>query len=354
MSKVPKHLWIAAAEHDRLAQFKECIASHHFSSCEGSVVRAHTIPRSQLRHIASDGHVYAVPYTHSAIVRMRHTSFEVKRVGIGDFSTLNCFCARHDKKIFAPIEDKPLIFTAEQICLLHYRALAAQFYKNRNFEESANTELLRLPEQSEDADTAAKIERFQWLSFISMKGSADVSEAIRECHLALQNAKYDKVRALIVRFNSAPTLMAVGAFRPEFDYLGRRLQDLSQPGQAGEYVALHVLVSDGKAVVLLTWLSSDEIAERFARSFANRRGDRLTSLAVQTAFEHVEEVCMSADWWNGLPLRDQSDLLDRVKDANSLYSGRRRNYLAYRASYGDWSFLSLDFTHVHYGSRPST
>jgi hypothetical protein len=41
---------------------------------------------------------------------------------------MNCFCAGHDKIIFAPIEDAPLALSSEQLALLHYRAVAAEVY----------------------------------------------------------------------------------------------------------------------------------------------------------------------------------------------------------------------------------
>jgi hypothetical protein len=287
----------------------------------------------------------AVPTSHAAIVRMRHSSFIAKRIGIGDFSTLNCFCAAHDKGLFAPIEDEPLTFSPKQLVLLHYRALAGQFYKNRNFEESANTELLLIQQRPQDEVTGAQIETCELLSLIGLKATADVSDAFDECQLALDAGQYEKVRALVVRFDAMPSVMAVGAFRPEFDYGGKRLQDLSQPTQTGQYVALHILVADGKAVVVLTWLAANSIARRFVQSFATQLQERLTSLAIQTAFEHVEQVCISPNWWDCLTANIRKPLLDRVRRANSLYEARQRNCLAYRRSYGDWGFQSLKFIH---------
>ena len=74
-------------------------------------------------------------------MRMRRTEFEAKEIGVGEFSTVNCFCADHDKALFAPIEDAPLAFSSEQLALLHYRAVAAEFYQRRNQQESAASEL---------------------------------------------------------------------------------------------------------------------------------------------------------------------------------------------------------------------
>ena len=60
-------------------------------------------------------------------MRMQRTEFEAKEIGVGEFSTMNCFCADHDKTLFAPIEGAPLAFSSEQLALLHYRAVAAEY-----------------------------------------------------------------------------------------------------------------------------------------------------------------------------------------------------------------------------------
>jgi hypothetical protein len=134
-------LWSFTERHQRFFKTKECLAAYGHSPCGGRIVRAHIIPRSQLRQIARRGHIIAVPTSLLAIMRMQQTKFEAKEIGIGEFSTMNCFCAGHDKIIFAPIEDAPLALSSEQLALLHYRAVAAEFYQRRNQLESAASEL---------------------------------------------------------------------------------------------------------------------------------------------------------------------------------------------------------------------
>jgi len=40
-----------------------------------------------------------------------------KKIGIHKFSTLNCFCAKHDNNLFSPIENEPLVFNPRQLAL---------------------------------------------------------------------------------------------------------------------------------------------------------------------------------------------------------------------------------------------
>jgi hypothetical protein len=254
------------------SKFKECLAASDQSPCEGQIIRAHIIPRSQLKQIAQNGHIVAVPTSLLAIMKMQRTRFEAKEIGVGEFSTMNCFCAGHDKLLFAPVEDAPLVFSREQLALLHYRAIATV----RRFED---------------------------------------------------------LRSLVVWFDAAPAVMAAGAFRPIYDFVAQRVQ---KPVDLCCYMAMHLLAANGGAVLAFTWLRRDQAAEQFARTFAALPREQMASLAVQCAFEHIEFTCMSDLWWSGLKRPVRAALLERVRRANSLSYRRSPRCLTYRIRYADW------------------
>jgi hypothetical protein len=168
---IPPQLWSFTERHQRFFEAKECLAAFDRSPCGGRIVRAHIIPRSQLRQIARRGRIVAVPTSLLAVMRMQRTEFEAKEIGVGDFSTMNCFCADHDKTLFAPIEDTPLAFSSEQLALLHYRAVAAEFYQRGNQQESAASELDLESDEPQNF-------RFAWILMWSGK-------AFEEAHHAL-------------------------------------------------------------------------------------------------------------------------------------------------------------------------
>jgi hypothetical protein len=130
---IPPDKWVFAQNHQRLLEAKECMAGRYVEgACAGKIIRAHVIPRSQLQQIAVNGHVHAVPTKLTAVMRMKELFFETKDIGVGEFSVLQCFCARHDNALFAPLENEALTFSPEQITLLHYRAIAAEAYQQGN------------------------------------------------------------------------------------------------------------------------------------------------------------------------------------------------------------------------------
>ncbi len=266
---IPPQLWSFTERHQRFFKTKQCLATYDHSPCGGQIVRAHII---------------AVPTSLLATMRMQRTKFEATKIGIGEFSTMNCFCADHDKIIFAPIEDAPLASSSEQLALLHYRAVAAEFYQRRNQLESAACELNWESDEPQNS-------RFSWIFMW-----------------------------------------------PQYDFAARRVQNLADECC---YVAMHLLAADGTAFLAFTWLRSDSAAEWFVRTFAARPKEQMASLAVQCAFEHIEHTCMSDRWWSNLKRPMQAALVERVRRANSLAYRRSPRCLSYRIHYANWPVADI-------------
>jgi hypothetical protein len=327
--------WVFAQHHQRILESKECLASLYGRyECAGKIVRAHIIPRSQLLQIARHSHVHAVPTRLSSVMQMQHSAFEARGIGARGFAVLNCFCARHDKALFAPLEDRPLTFSPDQVALLHYRAIAAEAYQRRNQEESAVAAC-----QTYESNDPRR-ERFFWI-FRSNSLAAEAAEnALKLTEIILEKSRYQDVSFLLVRFDAEPVLLSIGAFRPRYDVTGKEIQDIIVDAV---YVANHILIADNKPALLITWLQGQKPAERFAKSFATRPKEHLTTLAIQTAFEYSEHTCMKQEWWLGLNERKRRSLLKRVQNANSLSYMRPSKCLAVRSTLDDWGFDKLEF-----------
>ncbi len=325
-------MWSFTERHQRIFQLKECVATRVGSPCHGRIVRAHIIPRSQLRQIAQRGRVIAVPTSLTAVMRMQRSQFEAKEIGVGEFSTMNCFCANHDKALFARVEDVPLNFSSEQLTLLHYRAVAAEFYHRRNQLESAALE--------HDLETGEPNDlRFSWIVTWSGKAFHEAHDALRRTEKLIAARRFKDIRSLVVRFDAPPDVMTAGAFRPQYDFAARRVQNLAEDCS---YVAMHLLAANGAAALVFTWLQTDAaVAEQFVGSFAARPREQMASLAVQCAFEHIEHTCMSNTWWSDLKRSMRAALLERVRRANSLAYRRSPRCLSYRLHYADWPVADI-------------
>ena len=108
------------------------------TNCEGPVISAHTLSvECMLRPISKNGHVYAIEFDLFNPQNGRPTKLALK--GLRETSVFNGFCAKHDKDLFAPIEDQPFICSQEQLFLHAYRATAKESYLKRKQAESLVT-----------------------------------------------------------------------------------------------------------------------------------------------------------------------------------------------------------------------
>jgi quinol monooxygenase YgiN len=262
---------------------------------------------------------------------MQRTGFEAKEIGVGEFSTMNCFCAGHDKAFFAPIEDASLTFSSEQLALLHYRAIAAELYQRSGQQESAASEL-------DWVSNDPQSDRFAWIERWSGRAADEAYDTLSRTRKLIAARRFEGIGSLVVRFDAPPAAMATGAFQPQYDFAA---QDARRLLGACGYVGMHLLSADGMAAFAFTWLRTNTAAERFVGTFAGRPRGQMASLAVQCAFEYIEQTCMSAAWWSGLKRPLRAALLERVRRANSLAYRRSHRCLSHRLRYADWPVVDV-------------
>ena len=321
--------------YQRTLDSKECLSNRFGESgCDSKIVHAHIIPRSQLVQIAEQGHVHAVPTRLASIAQMKTSGFQAEDIGIGNFSTLQCFCARHDRFLFAPLEDAALTFTREQLTLLHYRAMAAEVYIRGNAEDAAVNEARKY--SSTDPQREPFYEAFQIHSLAAIAAE----EHLRRTEKMINLSEYDEIRAAIIRFDAIPVLLSVCAFHPLYDVIGTKLQNFPEDAA---YIGMHILTADKMPAVVFTWLKGEKPSQRFAKSFCLQPHRELTTLAVQIAFEYAEHTCMRREWWMSISKGYRALLLNRVETANRAASVPNEDLLSLEFLLNDWKCRSIDF-----------
>jgi hypothetical protein len=333
MESITPGQWSFLKRYQGTLDSKECLFKRFGANgCDGRIVNAHMIPRSQLRQIADQGHVHAVPTRLSPIAQMKRSGFAAEDIGIGNFSTLQCFCARHDKALFAPLEDVALTFTREQLTLLHHRAIAAEVYIRGNAEDAAINEARKY--SSADPQREPFYEAFQ----IHSLAASAAEEHFKRTEKMINLSSYDEIQAAIIRFDATPVLLSVCAFRPLHDVIGAKLQDFSEEAA---YIGMHILTVDKKPAVVFTWLKGQRPSQRFARSFCLQPYKQITTLAVQTAFEYAEHTCMRREWWMSISKGWRALLLNRIEMANRAVPDE--DFLSFEFLLDDWKCRNIDF-----------
>ena len=261
-SKIPIEFWLRADAVDKLQKRKMCLATGQ-GACDGPIIAAHTIPRSQLSHLATNGHVKAFKYLAPDLAK-NDGKLEIGDKGIGDFSVLNCFCRTHDAQLFAPVENAPLVFSPHQLALLHFRAIASEVYK-----KSAQVEGFKSHVEHFGKKKAKNVDRLKLLKEMIVSGKSglrDIEVSFSQIDKDLQKKNYDNISGLVIEFDHQPSIMAVGAFGPEWDYSGTKLQELADLDLVLDHVSLSVLRTDQGARVAFVWCKNLNVSRQFVNS----------------------------------------------------------------------------------------
>jgi hypothetical protein len=345
MSDGHDDFWEIAAAHRRFLKRKLCMAESSSDPCNSSIIQAHTIPRCQLKQIARKSHVYSGPSIEEIL---KSTEMPLlKETGIGKFSTLSCFCARHDKSIFADVEDIPLVFSPRQLALLHYRTVAGELYKKLGSSEASLHNIGTFSEGPQYPGSPDGVDFYKLFNRGEQIAIRDGRAALDDCVGVLSRNAYDSLSAMVIRFRRLPSVMTVGGFYPEFDFNGRHLQTLGRPEIRYETVSFNILASEDRAAVAMIWWKGHDSCLAFAKSYAEQRVDRYTTLAIQAAFEHIENLCVRPSWWESLKPIEQKLLTYRLIVAGGLSEERNSNCLQYTGvTHDDWQFDTLEFINV--------
>ena len=175
-------------------------------------------------------------------------------------------------------------------------------------------------------------------------GLRDARLALDDCEAILKSHDYDRLSACVVKFKILPSIMTVGGFFPEFDFNGRSLQKLGNWDNPSEAVSFNILASEGRAAAAIIWWKGHENCLAFARSYEAQSTAQYTTLAIQLAFEHLENTCMKPAWWDGLKLVERDLLIRRLRYAGSPSDVRQNSCLQYTGvTHDDWEFESVEF-----------
>ena len=94
----------------------------------------------------------------------------------------------------------------------------------------------------------------------------------------------------------------------------------------------------------MIWRKGDDQCLAFARSYLEQSKHHYTTLAIQTAFEHVENTCVEPCWWESLRLAERKVLVYRLFVAGSIAQGRTSDCLQYTGiTHDDWEFDTFEF-----------
>lgn len=289
--------------------------------CRGSIVKAHSIQKSGgLSQLDRNGHVYTFINDVASILKTGQVA-KVSLIGINRASTFTGFCGFHDAKTFEPIDNHPFVGTDQQVFLLAYRALCRELFMKKAsadlIKEARNVDKGKSPsEQFATQDFLGNWERHMVTGLRDGRYYKSIYDE------TLLKSDYTRISSYIVRLGSPPSFLCSSFITPEYDFLGRVLQDFEIGNRVLDHLAFSVVATSSGGAAVFSWLGSSRSADMILESLNQITDARLPDSIARFAFEYSENLFAAPSWWEGLSDLAKASLLHRMSailpEANDL------------------------------------
>lgn len=290
---------------------KKCFhASNDQEHCFGKIIDAHTVSKSgSLRKISRAGKVlYFGRGIGTIFANKGETS--IQEIGVSQASVFPGFCSFHDKNLFAPFEDKNFEMNATNAFLIGYRALCSEIYAKEN----AKSLLPFMKTMDRGRSSFSQLSLQQYLSDYNFGvdlGLRDLQVLKKQYDEIFTSSDYSTIYYFIIEYDEAPHILYSGAIYPEYDFKGNELQDLTSRGVM-EGISINAIATQTGGAVIFQWNGVGDINQRLVGSLYSLPPNSWASLLTQFAFESLENLYISPDWWDQLPLQSKNSLEKRV------------------------------------------
>lgn len=317
-SQTPLSKWAALRQFRKLHATKYC--SHPLASaqeCKGGIVRAHTLQRAGLLELISvEQHVYGLESTGMLDESGVH---RFTRVGINEASTFTGFCQRHDTELFLPLEKKPFTASKEQLFLMAYRALAKELYAKR-FAIRIEP-LLRKGDMGKGPLEQVQLQSLLYLREqlhrLSIRDQESTLKEYEQIHLSRD---FDRVSAYLIFSDRTLDFATSGGWYPQFDFAGRKLQDLASPDRL-ESITYSALPFPGGGVVAFVWDSTHGAScVQLVQSLDAIPTAGVPDALVRLSYGCFENTFADPRWWEGLQNSEREHLEQRFVIAADPYT----------------------------------
>jgi hypothetical protein len=311
-SQVPESKWALLRQYYKLHESAYC--SHPMASpqeCRGRIVRAHTLQRAGLLEVISvNRHVYGFDFNG---MPDDDGVYRFKLIGINKASTFTGFCQRHDTELFSPLETRPFTASKEQLFLLAYRALSKELYAKRF--------AIRLEPLHRKGDVGKgpleQVALQRWLyvqAQLHRLSVRDQEATLKDYEQIFLSRDFDRISAYLIFSDRTPEFAVSGAIYPEYDFTGRKLQDLATPERL-DSLTFSALPFRTGGVIAFAWDSTRGTScHQFLRSLdAFAPADVPDALVRLTG--QFENTFLDPRWWEGLSDSVRERLQQRCKHA---------------------------------------
>lgn len=304
------------------------------------IIKAHSIQRNRsLSAIADKGHVYRIS-TDIGALKKNKGRLTYEKCGINKVSTFLGFCKRHDNELFEPIDNYPLIPTDQQVLLYAYRSLCRELFVKENALELVNNQLENGVDQK--AINKLLLGYKRGISF----GLDNLKRHKEDYDTSLSENSYFNIRYVIFISKQKPTIAFSGLFYPDFDFMGRMLQDLGDHKSKLQLLSFCSAPMDNGWAFLFAWhKASSDVCVEFMKSLATMIHDDINSLRdylFRLAITNCENLAISPKWWENLTEDIKETIIDRTTLMADIFTITDQSYLTKGLEgISNWEFESV-------------
>jgi len=286
------------------------------SICGRPAVRSHSVPKSMLKRIAHNGHLY---FHSGTVMDFERTGGELRTrlIGINSASVLPVYCQSHDNDTFAPLERVAFCSTKEQCFLLTYRAVCLEYQKKSN--DLAMIPAMRQLDRGKKLGDQILIQaRAEAISYSFELSLRDLATRKTKLDSMLLAHDFSDMYAYVVTFDSDADVLCSSILYPEYDFDGRSLQDLSNPNTTMEIVAFSLLTTPAGSAFVMAWdKDSEATCRRLANSLDSFSDRGLGHGILRFIFEFCENNYIRPAWWDNLEPEIRGKISARMQRAIS-------------------------------------
>lgn len=308
----------------KLSRKGRCLHFENGHRCN-EIIRAHSIQRNQsLSDIADNGHVYKISSNIGSLKRNKGR-LTYEKYGINKVSTFLGFCKKHDNELFEPIDNSLLIPTDQQVLLYSYRSLCRELFVSENALELMNGQL------AEGIEQLAINNLFS--GYVSGKsfGLNNLKRHKEYYDKSLVSKSYSDIKYIVFISKQKPIIAFSGIFYPDFDFLGRQLQNLGDQTRDLQLITFCSAPKENGWAYLFAWHeTSSKVCVEFMRSIAtmiHKDADSLNDHLFRLAMTNCENLAISPEWWDKLDGDKKEKITDRATSMADIFSITEQAYL---------------------------
>lgn len=130
-----------------------------------------------------------------------------------------------------------------------------------------------------------------------------------------------------IKMDAVLPIVTSGAFYPEVDFNGNRIQALNSPIGSLSLLSFNVIAMSGSTNAVFGWLDNKRQSKAFLDSLIAKRSDDFGSRIIQFCFDSSDNVFVRPSWWASLNQKVRGKLIDMLR--NSTPGDKKSNNLSF-------------------------